>query len=251
MIFVTGDCHAEFHKFNTASFPEQFEMNREDYVIICGDFGGIWDWRGESKYERFWMNWLEEKPYTTLFVDGNHENFERLAEYPEQDWNGGRVHAIRPHVLHLMRGEVYEISGHTFFTFGGARSHDIEAGILDPASKYFDENQKKLDRENALYRVNHRTWWKEEMPDEQEMAWARRNMEKHGNKVDIIISHDCPASTCAIYSQGAFEPDELRKFLEEIKQKVEYRYWFFGHYHEDRNITDKDIMLYDQIIRIL
>lgn len=42
MIFITGDCHGNFERFNpsTSIFPEQKEMEKEDYVIICGDFGG-------------------------------------------------------------------------------------------------------------------------------------------------------------------------------------------------------------------
>lgn len=42
MIFVTGDTHAQFHRFNMSNFPEQKEMTKDDVVIICGDFGGIW-----------------------------------------------------------------------------------------------------------------------------------------------------------------------------------------------------------------
>lgn len=51
-IFVTGDCHGEFRKFNRENFPEQSNLDKEDYVIICGDFGGIWDVGWESKKEK-------------------------------------------------------------------------------------------------------------------------------------------------------------------------------------------------------
>lgn len=47
-------------------------MTKQDYVIICGDFGGVWD---GSKREKYWLDWLEDKPFTTLFVSGNHENY--------------------------------------------------------------------------------------------------------------------------------------------------------------------------------
>ena len=45
MIFVTGDTHGEhdIHKLNTIGFPEQKGLTRDDYVIICGDFGGVWN----------------------------------------------------------------------------------------------------------------------------------------------------------------------------------------------------------------
>lgn len=75
---------------------------------------------------------MEDKSFTTVFVDGNHENFDRLYSYPVKEWNGGKVHEIRPSVLHLMRGEVFTIEDKKFFAFGGASSHDIKDGILDP-----------------------------------------------------------------------------------------------------------------------
>lgn len=57
MIYITGDTHAEFkHRFNMENFPEQKEMTKDDYVIICGDFGGVWDVGWESKTEKYWLD---------------------------------------------------------------------------------------------------------------------------------------------------------------------------------------------------
>ena len=39
MIYVTGDTHADFRRFSTREFPEQKELTKDDFVIICGDFG--------------------------------------------------------------------------------------------------------------------------------------------------------------------------------------------------------------------
>ena len=58
MVFVTGDCHSEFQKLSTSSFPEQKEMTKDDIVIICGDFGAVWDCNGVSNAEKYWLNWL-------------------------------------------------------------------------------------------------------------------------------------------------------------------------------------------------
>lgn len=126
MIFITGDTHGGFQRFSVDNFPQQKQMDRDDYVIITGDFGGVWD---DSPKEAYWLKRLEEKPFTTLFADGNHENFDRLNEFPVQQWHGGKVHCIRPHILHLMRGQIFEINGITFFTMGGASSHDIQDGV--------------------------------------------------------------------------------------------------------------------------
>lgn len=50
----------------------------DDYVIICGDFGGVWDFEIESMREKMNLEWLNSRNFTTLFVDGNHENYTRL-----------------------------------------------------------------------------------------------------------------------------------------------------------------------------
>ena len=70
MIYITGDTHGGFQRFTTDHFPQQKQMGRDDYAIITGDFGGVW---GDSPREAYWLDWLEKKPFTTLFVDGNHE----------------------------------------------------------------------------------------------------------------------------------------------------------------------------------
>lgn len=126
-IYITGDTHGDFQRFGSKYFPQQKEMSREDYVVIAGDFGGLWD---GSQKDQYWLDWLNKKPFTTLFVDGNHENFDLLNTLPEKEWNGGRVHVVREHVLHLMRGQVFDFGGLAWFTMGGAASHDIQDGII-------------------------------------------------------------------------------------------------------------------------
>ena len=148
MIYVTGDCHQNFERFNNSIFPEQNEMTKDDYVIILGDFGGVWNKDKESNEETMLMDWLDCKTYTTLFIDGNHENFDRLYAYPEEEWHGGKVHMIRPSVIHLMRGQVFDIDGASFFAFGGASSHDIDGGILEPDDPDFKKRRKELNHSN-------------------------------------------------------------------------------------------------------
>ena len=77
--------------------------------------------------------------YTTAFVLGNHENYDAYKDYPKEEWHGGQIQRIRPSVLHLMRGQVYELNGRKFFTMGGASSHDIQDGILEPDDPDFEE----------------------------------------------------------------------------------------------------------------
>ena len=150
MIFITGDTHGDVTRFSMDNFPEQktFDNQNKNFVIICGDFGLVWDYKEENKSEKYWINWLENKNFTTLFVDGNHEAFNRLYDYHVKEWNGGLVHEIRPHVLHLMRGQIFNIDGCTIFTFGGARSHDID-NLLD--TNDLDFTKKRNNFEKIIY----------------------------------------------------------------------------------------------------
>lgn len=158
-VWITGDIHGNPQRFSTDNFPEQKEMTKDDVVIILGDFGLVWDYSGENKTEKYWLDWLENKPFTTLFVDGNHDNFDRLDDYPIEKWHGGNVHFIRPSVIHLMRSQIFNIEDKLFFTFGGASSHDISAGILELDDPDFKEKKKRLDKNPyALYRINHISW---------------------------------------------------------------------------------------------
>lgn len=151
MIWATGDCHGNFQRFKPEYFPEQAEMTKEDIMIICGDFGGVWfcDSRDDDD-----LDWLERLPFTLAFVDGNHENYDAIETYPVEEWHGGKIHRIRPHVLHLMRGQIFELEGYRFFTMGGARSHDIEDGILELNDPDFEHMAVLATLSVTL------TWWK-------------------------------------------------------------------------------------------
>lgn len=266
MIYITGDCHKDFTRFTKKNFPEQNHMTKDDYVIICGDFGGVW-WNRKERgngVDEFDLNWLEDKPFTTLFVDGNHENFDELYQYPVKEWHGGKVHELRPSVLHLMRGEVFDICGKKFFTFGGAQSHDIQDGIIE-----WDENgewkkiAKAWDKAGKIFRINHYSWWEQELPTDDEIQNAWNNLEKHDYKVDYIVAHCCPNTVLFEYIMKRFNDQAMAKsyddenhnvltdFFDEVNTKAEFSKWIFGHHHDDMAINDKHILLYYQIIRIV
>lgn len=252
MVFVTGDIHGDPRRFSADSFPEQKEMTKDDYVIVLGDFGLIWDYQGESKQEKNWLKWLEEKPFTTLFIDGNHENFTRLNDYPKKEWHGGEVHVIRPGILHLMRGYVFDIDGLKCFCFGGASSHDIEDGIINPDNYSNWKQQAKIMQKQGKqhFRIKGVSWWPEEMPNNEELAQGLTSLRNVNWKVDYVFTHCAPSSDVALLSHGGFEPDNLTKYFEEIRAKLHYKKWFFGHYHENKAINDKEITLFEQITRI-
>ena len=244
-IFLTGDTHGDFSRLRPEVFRER--LSKEDYVIICGDFGSIWD---GSDTEQQWLDWLADRPFTTLFVDGNHENYDLLRNYPMCEWHGGQAQTIRPGVLHLMRGQFYEICGKRIFTMGGASSHDIRDGILEPDDPDYERKLRQLNAAGALYRVNHRSWWKEELPGEDEYRTAREALDKTGWDVDYIITH-CAPTSIALMGSRHNEADRLTDFLQEVRERAKYHYWLFGHYHDNKAIDEKHILLWEQIVRII
>lgn len=283
MIFITGDTHGPnpigLHsvdgfgrRFNKENFPEQREMTRDDFIIICGDFGGVWNYDsryditrsafkdkicldyGESKEEKYWMDWLSKKNFTLLFCDGNHENFDCLYRaYPEVDFHGGKAHQLRENVYHLIRGYVFNLCGLSFFVFGGARSHDISGGILRPyeygTEKEYKEAYKMLQDSDTMFRVEHISWWEQELPSEEEMERGLSNLSLHDWNVDYVVSHCAPASVAAV--AGFPEEDRLTQYLDKIRERLTFQYWLFGHYHDNYQVLGKHIMLYEQIIQII
>lgn len=251
MVFITGDCHADFQKFHRVKFPAQRDMTKDDTVIVCGDFG-IWH---DNSTERSRLRKLSERPFTTVFVDGNHENFDRLYsdEFKVVDFHGGKAHKINNSIYHLMRGNVYEFDGKKFFAFGGASSHDIEDGVLDEAE--FDstmafENTVYLWRKwGRQFRINHLSWWEQELPSQEEMDFGLQNLEKNGNEVDYIITHCCPQQVA--YAMGFRESDNITRYFNTIAHTVKFKRWYFGHYHREETNFSKFVCLYNNIERVL
>ena len=221
-IYITGDTHIpiDVHKLSGRVFREQRNLTKDDYVLVCGDFGGVWD---GSKHDKYWLDWLQRKNFTTLYCYGNHCNFPLTETYPVEEWNGGKIHKIRDSVFHLMNGEVFELEGKKFFIMGGATSHDKE------------------------WRIPGVSWWAEEIPSRETTEYGLDNLEKVGNKVDYIITH-CAPTNIQQKIDPYFKPDILTDYLEYVYDIVEFDKWFCGHYHIDKWINEKFRVLYQEIM---
>lgn len=218
-VYVCGDTHwgYDHSKLTTKRWPEQKELTKDDYVIVAGDFGLLWEYKGQTKEEAYWTKELQARKFTTLFIDGNHENFTRLEALEEIDMFGGKVGVVADGIYHLKRGYVYTICGKTFFCFGGALSTDKEHRTVDMS------------------------WWVQETQTKAEEEFAFDQLEKVNYKVDFVITHTAPKS---IVSQFTFiDPerhnDPVAKFLNHLRCKIECESWHFGHFHEDIVIEKK------------
>ena len=205
-MLVTGDTHGE-----KARYDYYFSrLKPGDLLFVCGDWGYLFfnDFR-----EKKLLDEMEKCNFVMAFVDGNHENFPAIYEYPVVEWCGGKVHQIRKNIVHLIRGEVYRLPNEkTIFAFGGAYS-------IDRAMR------------TAGY-----SWWSEEMPSEEEYENARRNLEKCDYKVDYILTHTAPEETMSIFHPYHMEEMLLNGFLEWVREKCDYKHWYFGHLHRDEDL---------------
>ena len=227
MIYVTGDIHGTIDIYKLVDFfsleSQRKSLSKKDYVIICGDAGVVFYLKEDDQKT---CDILSSLPVTVLYIDGNHENFDALEDYDIDTWHGGNVHFIRDDIIHLMRGQVFEIEGKTFFTFGGAHSQD----------QYF--------------RRIHIDWWPQEIPSEEEMEEGMINLNRYGGKVDYIITHTAPYEVLiALGKDIADEEEEFVHYLENISSEVSFKKWYFGHLHLDEEVDDY-ICLYDKIIEI-
>ena len=223
-IFVTGDTHRE-HDFAKLEFfaKRNPQLTKNDYVIIAGDFGGVW-WRKTLSED---LKPYEDLPFTVLFIDGNHENFDLLYSYPVREWNGGKVHFIKPDIIHLMRGQVFELEGNTIFTFGGATSID------------------------RIYRTENVNLWAEEIPSQADYENALQNLENHNFTVDYVITHSCDEK--GLYYLPREAVSDRKTYLENVMmrnffEKLSFKKWYFGHFHTDKNLPDGRVALYNKII---
>ena len=194
---------------------------------------------------------MDQRSFTTVFIPGNHDNYDRLMsdEFPVRVWNKGLVKEIRPSVLMLLRGEVYEIEGKKLFSFGGGKSHDISDGILDSEDPEWRNKEKLLKRSGKrLYRVKGISWWENELPLQSEMDHGLEKLEQYQWKVDYVITHCAPSAVQRM--MGINREDVLTDYLDQIRDRLDYGKWFFGHYHACRHITEKDILVYEQIMPI-
>lgn len=238
MIYFTGDMHGAQGVRGLSVWREGMGLTRDDYLVICGDFGLVWYPEGNPRREpdEDCLDWLEGRPWTTLFVDGNHENHDLLRAMPEVPWRGGLVHEVRPHVLHLVRGCAFDLPvgdhAETLLAMGGASSHDKE------------------------WRIEGEDWWPSELPNGADLDRCRATLDRRGWEVDWVATHDIPGHLKPMALVGEpfwsnrWEDDRLNDFLDEVDARLKFRAWYAGHYHFDGPVGDcRHAVLFDQIVR--
>lgn len=221
MIYVTGDMHGVSSRFDD---PQLRVLKKHDTLIICGDFGFLWD---GSKDEINILKKLSKKKYNICFVDGTHENFDMLGKLRVKKWNGGKVHQIADNIFHLMRGQVFTIDGQKIFTMGGGESPDIEI------------------------RFEMNTWSEKEIPTRDELVEGVDNLQKYSGKIDIVVSHEPPAKIkefLMLQTNSEASITAINTYLDDVSRTCEFKHWYFGSLHMDKFISTTHIGVFRNVI---
>lgn len=219
MVYVTGDTHGDFSRFQSRAARR---LNKNDMLIVLGDFGFLWD---GSKEEQRLLKRLGKLKYPVLFLDGPHENYDLLKQYPVTEWNGGRVQIIDGNLMHLMRGQVFTIDNETYFVCGGGEDPDIDL----------------------------RKYWEEAMPSAEEMLAGRQCLKDHSNKVDYILTHEPSGKARGFMGMKAANLARLNginAYLNLIEDAVEYKHWFFGSLHLDKPLSKRHLSVFQNIVPV-
>ncbi len=211
MIYLTSDPHGGVAIQGLKQYAEQAADS--DLLIILGDLE--LNFR-DTEENRAFTKWFLSLDKPIAFLDGNHENHPYLNSFPEEQWCGGRVHRLTDTIVHLKRGEIYTINGKTFFTMGSCKS----------SAKW-------------------ETWglvYEGEVPSETEIDYAMRNLAKHGNRVDYVLSHKYKD-----YPEEEVYPLTLEALTKHIDQKVDFTHWYCGHWHRELSFDDRHTYIYDQL----
>ena len=211
MIYITGDIHGDLDALNERKLNG---LKKGDKLIVTGDFGFVWD---GSKEEQRKLEKLKKRKYDILFVEGAHENFELLHRCPEADLYLGKAYKLARNIYCLKRGEVYRIDGKSVFALGGGRA---------PYDDSTDESPS--------------------MPTDDELRYAVDNINRLNRRVDLIITHEAPASVKRLIDRGAVVND-LNLFLDTVLRNTACGAWYFGSLHRDRKVSDKLICVFEEV----
>lgn len=223
MIFITGDTHGDRDRLSRWRLRK---LQEGDTLIICGDFGFLWD---DSKLEQNFLQNLGNRKYNICFIDGTHENFDLLNNYEISQWNGGKVHKIYGNLYHLMRGQIFEIEGKKIFTMGGGESSDVDI------------------------RRDVNAWSKDEIPTQEELLEGAENLEVANYDMDVIVTHEPPLKVKSFLNLNENEMlrvTALNAYFEELASNCKFKKWFFGSLHVDKYISGTHRAIFKDIINI-
>jgi 3-oxoacid CoA-transferase subunit A len=225
MIYITGDIHGDINQFK--EIMGKVTCKLENTLIVLGDLGVNYFL---NKNDKKFKNVISQYNINLFVIRGNHDanpaNINNIKEV-EKYGNIGYMEEYYPNIFYAKNGEVYTIENNTFLVLGGAYSVD-KWYRLEKGYKWFSDEQ---------------------MTEEEKENFFNKNIKK----VDTILSHTCPYGNMPKHlfltqiDQSTVD-NSMEIFLDKIKLNIEYKNWFFGHFHANEIIEQNMYMLYNGII---
>ena len=232
-LIFTGDTHGGFATITRIS---NIQLNTPEYkpeetmIVVLGDAGlNFWLNNTDKKYKKL----LNAMNYHIYCVRGNHEQRPELIKNmvlvnDENVNNVVYMEEVFPNIRYFVDGKIYNLLGYKCLVVGGAYSVDKWYRLA--RAGYSKDEVDIADPKKC-------GWFKDECLTTTEMTNIMGEVE--GKTVDFILSHTCPLS---------WEPTDLflncidqstvdksmEVWLDELKNKVGWKYYLFGHYHSDR-----------------
>lgn len=203
-ITFAGDWHGEADQ---ALLVLKYAFQTHSFVIYqAGDFG-IWD--GDEAFLSSLDTALGWYNQTLYFVDGNHENFDRLYGYPIDEDTGLRP--IRDNIYHIPRGWYGFIDPLQDGKLSLDNPHGVGISFLGLGGAY-SVDQK--------WRKPGRSWWPQEVVTDEEISHAVSK-----GRADVLLMHDCPAPAPLLAVDDPFLVIQATKFfgVEAIDKANEHR----------------------------
>ena len=201
----------------------------ETGIIILGDSGlNFWLNNTDKKYKKL----LNNQGYHIYCVRGNHEERPENLGYElgyDPDVFGMVYHDPNfDNIKYFVDGGEYQIDNHSALVLGGAYSVDkwyrlARAGYSRDEAE--TANPKKCG------------WFKDECLTPEEMKAISDKYD--GKEFDFVLSHTCPLSwePSDLFLRGIDQTTvdkSMEIWMDDLKNKINWRIWLFGHYHADR-----------------
>lgn len=214
---ITGDTHGQV-EMRLSELADLYKgiIPEETAMIILGDAGiNYYLNKTDLKHKRQ----ISAYGIAIYCVRGNHEerpqNINNMIYCYDEEVHGSVAYEIGfPLIRYLLDGQTYNINGYRVLVIGGAYSID----------KY--------------YRLQNGWQW---FPDEQltQVEMERITQNVQGQEFDFVFTHTCPLAWEPVdlflrgIDQSLVEKD-MEIWLNELKEKIQWNVWCFGHYHADR-----------------
>lgn len=248
-VYVRGDFHAD--KMDVKSTIDRIKNPTEDdIIIVCGDasleygdyimgdckkimskFPGTWLILRGNHEVRYWRNHLTKTEYGLVPQDGwdFSDKFDEITLYQKKYPN---IHYVDD------AGGIYDIDGYCCIFYPGAYSVDKEYRLMYGLPYEMEEQLTYL-----------------------EFKHLDNLTLDNKDDIDFVFSHTCPMSAEPLIKYlfiSGIDQSKVDKTTEKwldvyyshLLDGKNFKHWFFGHFHDDKELNDTFTIVNNKILRL-